>query len=717
MYIFIIFIVICTLLFAYYNHRKVQARDPGNPLMQELARLIAEGALTFLHLEIKILVVVSLIIASLLALIVAWYVGAAFLIGAIFSGAAGYLGMKSATITNVRVTNEARTTFNVTSTLKVAFQGGSVMGLLVAGFALAGLLLVFFFFGLLLGQLDINNLIITTNHLGISFIPFTMSISGYALGCSVVAMFNRVGGGIYTKAADMGADLVGKAETHLPEDDARNPATIADNVGDNVGDVAGLGSDLLESFVGAIVAAMTLASYMFATSLNQQHPISATLTLKLINYPLLFVSIGLLASMLGIGILLKKKPGPKPQKELNKAVSWSALLTILLNGVVTYYFFHSLDISSIGFKFGTLSPFLAAVSGIISGLVIGLLAEYYTSYDYQPTRKLAEISLEGPALIITRGMSIGLRSTFFPVAVLGITIIVAYSLAGIYGVTMAAVGMLSFVAATVAVDTYGPIADNAGGISEMAKLPSTVRNITDQLDSIGNTTAAIGKGFAIGSAALAALSLLVSYIQAQGHLSGQLNLNIIEPLTLVGAMLGAALPFLFSGILIDAVTKVADQMVTEIRYQFRLEPKIITGEIPPDYHRCISISSLGALKEMVTPSLIAVVIPLISGFIFGPQFVGGLLIGTTLSAIMLAIYTANAGGAWDNAKKYIEIGGLANEAAGTPAHEASIIGDTVGDPLKDTVGPSLDILIKIMAVISLIGVSIFSRFFIFGFFK
>lgn len=718
MYGFIIIAVILACSVAAFNYYAVKKKESGTRLMNEIAGAIQEGASAFLAHETKIIMAVGVVIVILLSLVVSWHTGAAFVIGALMSGTAGFIGMKIATITNVRVSNEARKTKSLGATLKVAFQGGSVMGLCVGGFALLGLVIVYLIFGKALGQMNAEELIIKTNWMGISFIPFTMTVSGYALGCSVIAMFNRVGGGIYTKAADMGADLVGKTEAHIPEDDARNPATIADNVGDNVGDVAGLGSDLLESFVGAIVAAVTLACYMFYTNMHASNPMTEALVNKLLIFPVVFVSIGLVSSVIGILYLIVKKVSNKPHKELNISVWTSAVLTVIGTGVFTYFMFRDLDTSAAGFKAGSLSPWFSAVLGIVSGIIIGMLAEYYTSYDFKPTRNIAKVSMEGPALTITNGMAVGMKSTFAPVLVLGITIIAANYFAGIYGVTMAAIGMLSFVSATVSVDTYGPIADNAGGISEMAKLEPEVRQITDKLDSVGNTTAAVGKGFAIGSAALAALSLLASYMHSQAGIADtagfDVSLNIINPLTLAGAIVGAALPFLFSGILIDAVAKAAGKMVEEVRRQFKLDPKILTGESRPDYKTCISISSAGALREMKLPSLIAVVTPLICGFIFGANFVGGLLIGTTLSAIMLALYTANAGGAWDNAKKYIETGSIEGHGKGSRTHEATVIGDTVGDPLKDTVGPSLDILIKIMSVISLIGVSIFGKYNLFS---
>jgi len=712
MFVIPIIAIILALGYAAYNFYTVKKMPSGNDLMQEIALAIKEGADAFIKHEYKVIFSIAIIIAVVLSGIVSWYTGVAFILGALMSASAGFIGMKIATISNVRVSNTARESKSLGATLKVAFRGGSVMGLCVGGFALLGLTIVYFVFGKLLGQTTPEQLVIVTNHIGINFIPFTMTVSGYALGCSIIAMFDRVGGGIYTKAADMGADLVGKTEAGIPEDDPRNPATIADNVGDNVGDVAGLGADLLESYVGAIISSVVLASYMYYTNLTSANPIGADLTGKLILFPLIFASTGLISSLIGIASLLSKKASDHPHKELNMSTWISAILTITINGVITWFFFKDTNLAAIGFNAGALSPWLAAALGIISGIVIGQLAEYFTSYDYKPTQNVSAASREGAALNITEGLGSGMKSVFLPVVVLGIAIIGANAIAGLYGVSMAAIGMLSFVASTVSVDTYGPIADNAGGISEMSHLDPNVRKITDELDAVGNTTAAIGKGFAIGSAALAALSLFASYLYAQaepGQTVGlKLILNMIDTLTLAGALVGAALPYLFSGILIEAVANAARKMVEEVRRQFKNDPEILTGQSRPDYAECIKISSAGALGEMKLPALLAVLTPLASGFLFGANFVGGLLIGTTLSAIMLALFTANAGGSWDNGKKYIENGHHGGK--GSEAHSASVIGDTVGDPLKDTVGPSLDILIKIMSVISLITVSIFVKY-------
>ncbi len=712
--IILVFVAVAfALLLARYNFQKVSSLDEGTDLMKEIAAAIKEGANAFINHEYKVIAKIAVVIAVVLSIIIDWYVGIAFVMGAVMSGLAGFIGMKIATISNVRVSNKARVSKSLGQTLKVAYQGGSVMGLSVGGFALLGLGLVYVIFGRVLGQLAPENLIITSNWMGINFIPFTMTVSGYGLGCSIIAMFDRVGGGIYTKAADMGADLVGKTEAHIPEDDPRNPATIADNVGDNVGDVAGLGADLLESFVGALISAVILVAYFYYTQ-KDLGTFPLELASKLMMYPVLFAAIGLISSSLGVIFLISRNVSEDPHKELNYSLWFSAGATLILNGIFTYFYLGGMDVSAVGFKVGILSPWIAAIFGIVSGIAIGFLAEYYTSYDFRPTKKIAKNSIEGTALTITQGLAVGMKSTLFPVMVLALATLLANYFAGLYGVAMAAIGMLSFVAATVSVDTYGPIADNAGGISEMSELEPEVREITDKLDSVGNTTAAIGKGFAIGSASLAALSLLASYLYSQanaGDTAGfALNLNIIDTLTLAGALVGGALPFFFSGILIEAVARAASKMVEEVRRQFKEMPGILTGEVRPDYTRCIEISSAGALGEMRIPALISVLVPLASGFILGEKFVGGLLVGTLISGIMLALFTANSGGAWDNAKKLVESGGLEGYGKGTEVHAATVIGDTVGDPLKDTVGPSLDILIKIMAMVSLVFVSIFSHY-------
>lgn len=705
-----LFAAVLGLAYAAFNFTHVRRMEEGTERMQEIASAIRVGANAFIRYEYRVLAVVVVIVALLLTAVVSWQTALCFLLGALMSAMAGMVGMKIATYANVRVSNMARQTGRIEETLRVAFRGGSVMGLCVGSGALLGLMLVYLIFGLGLNLLALENMVSTPNWLGVEIVPFTMCLSGYALGCSVIAMFNRVGGGIYTKAADMGADLVGKTEAHIPEDDPRNPATIADNVGDNVGDVAGLGSDLLESFVGAIAAAAILAVHLYLTAQATGGGISGTLLNRLLLYPALVAAAGLLACMISIAMFLGRKLNSDPHRELNRATYLSAGLTTAATLVITLLLFRDLDVSAVSFQAGAISPWIGTLIGIVAGVLVGALAEFYTSAEFRPTKSLAHVSAEGTALTITQGLALGMKSCMAPCMILGVGIIGAYSVAGLYGVAMAAVGMLSFVTMTVSVDTYGPISDNAGGIAEMSGLGEEVRNITDTLDSVGNTTAAIGKGFAIGSGGLAALSLMVSYLYSYNDPATPLLLNLIDPVTLAGAVIGGALPFLFSGMLIESVTKAARKMVEEVRRQFREIPGILDGTEKPDYRTCVEISSRGALGEMKVPALLAILVPVIAGFLLGPEFVGGILIGSTICSIMLAILTGNAGGAWDNGKKYIETGAIEGHGKGSEAHSSAVIGDTVGDPLKDTVGPCLDIFIKIMSTVALIAVAVFDRF-------
>ncbi len=723
--IIVMFAVVLGLGYAALNFFLTKKLKEGNERMQHIAAKIREGANAFIFYEYKIVAIIGAAVAVILALFIAWEAGVAFVIGAVMSATAGFIGMKIATYANVRVTNAANETRNIGKTLKVAFRGGSVMGLCVAGFALLGAILVYCLFGWAGGMLTLTEAGEIAEHVNpITQQSYNLSIilSGYALGCSIIALFNRVGGGIYTKAADMGADLVGKTEVHIPEDDPRNPATIADNVGDNVGDVAGLGADLLESYVGAIMSTVILALELFNNTAGAYLSIGVSLLQKMILFPLIFAGIGLIGCAAGISYpLLKPNLSDNPHMELNLATWISAGVTVVGGCLLAVFLFggeSAAALGAAGLNLGVVSPWVAAAVGIIAGIVIGIISEYYTSYDHNPTKGIARASKEGPALTITQGMATGMISTMLPVVVLGVAIFACYAIGGMYGVGCGAMGMLSFVAATVSVDTYGPISDNAGGIAEMSMLDEEVRDITDTLDSVGNTTAAIGKGFAIGSAALATMSMMSSYLYAAADTFLQdglgLVLNIIRGDIIVGAIVGAAIPFLFSGMLIKAVAKAAEQMVEEVRRQFRENPKILTGEEDPDSTKCVTISSQGALKQMIVPSIVAIAIPVVCGFVFGPGFVGGILIGATLSAIMLAIYTGNAGGAWDNAKKFIEKGGVEGVRKGEEGydsvHDAAVVGDTVGDPLKDTVGPSLDILIKIMSTVSLVCVVVFENF-------
>ncbi len=705
------------ILSAFMFHRFMLKHDAGTPKMKELQAHIREGAWTFMTEEAKVFAVVMLVIAAILGLIFYWEVAAAFLIGAVLSMSAGFIGMNSATLANARVTNAARK--DSKSALNVAMSGGAVMGLTVAGLALGGLTLVIFLFR---GSFEPSVLHIESKAVpfisqiigrNINFIKAALIVSAYSMGASLVALFDRVGGGIYTKAADMGADLVGKAEEHLPEDDPRNPATIADNVGDNVGDVGGLGADLLESFVGSIISVIVIMLYVFVARNNAD--IQALLgeitnggVFAAANYwwliitPLIIISGGIISSLLGVMFVLMKKNKSKLQGTLMNGTRISAILTIILSYIV-------ISLSPLN-----LSVFWAVVIGIATGIIIGYISEYYTSSQYKPVKRVAEADDAGAAIGITEGMAVGMISTFVPGIVVAVAITMTYWLAGLIGVAFGALGMLSFVGMTVAVDTYGPIADNAGGIAEGAKLPHEVRKRTDNLDSIGNTTAAIGKGFAIGSAAFSALALIAAYMWSAIGSVGEVKIPTIEIISnnpLIGGsviaalFLGAMVPYVFSALLIQGVSHTANQMVREIRRQFKADPGILKGKSKPDFNKCISITSKSSLRKMVLPALLTIVMPFIIGFLLGRFALAGFLIGALLSCMQLAIYCANTGGALDNAKKFIEEGHYGGK--GSEAHVSSIIGDTVGDPLKDTVGPSLDILVKLMSVVSILFASLF----------
>ena len=708
----VIFIAALGVIYAAHSFIKVKTLPEGTSEMSEIAKAIRTGANTFLLNEYKVLIPVVVLLAIAFAGFLSTSSAVSFLIGVTMSALAGYIGMQMATYANVRVTNTARKTKNIGATLKVALRGGSVMGLCVSAFALIGLVIVFLIYREQLSELNS-----VENWCGISFVPFSMTLTSYALGCSIVAMFNRVGGGIYTKAADMGADLVGKTEENIPEDDPRNPAVIADCVGDNVGDTAGLGSDLLESYMGAVVSGIVLAFHLFISYQAKNMEFSAEFFENLYMFPILVGALGLLSCMIGLVYVFTRENVKDPHKVMNQGTWIAAGLTAVTTAIAAILMFNGKTVGDLPFKMGIMSPWLSAVAGIICGIVIGQISEYYTSYDYKPTKNLANACKNSAAITITQGLAVGMKSTMLTVLALCLALMVAYWISGVFGIAMAAVGMLSFVAITVSVDTYGPISDNAGGIAEMSHLGEEVRAITDKLDAVGNTTAAIGKGFAIGSAAFATVSLMISYLYTFTPIQEDVVLDLMEPLTLAGALVGAALTFFFSGQLIEAVSNSAQKMVDEVRRQFRKIKGLKEGTEKPDYKRCVSIATKGALAEMKSPALISVLVPIASGFIFGPEFVAGILIGSTISAIMLAVFCGNSGGAWDNAKKYIESLGM----KGTEAHHAAVVGDTVGDPLKDTVGPSLDILIKIMSTVSIIFVCIYDEFnlisFISGLFK
>ncbi len=635
------------LLFAFIKARGIARRDEGEPGMAEIARAISEGADAFLKSEYKLLLIfIAIVFAGIWLGLGSITTAVAFLVGALFSVLAGYFGMKVATRANVRTANAARTG-GINEALRVAFSGGTVMGMCVVGLGLIGASILY---------------IITENG---------DVLTGFSLGASSVALFARVGGGIYTKAADVGADLVGKVEAGIPEDDPRNPAVIADNVGDNVGDVAGMGADLFESYVGSIVSAIVLGVFSYGAT-------GAV-------YPLALSGLGIIASVLGT-FFVRGGKNADPMKALKMGSYTSAILVAAGSVALSY------------FCFGGINTSFAIICGLIVGLAIGFFTEVYTSDKYRFVKNIAEQSTTGSATNIICGLSTGMLSTCVSIILVCLGILGAYKFAGLYGIALAAVGMLSTAGMTVAVDAYGPIADNAGGIAEMAGLEDSVRDITDRLDSVGNTTAAMGKGFAIGSAALTAMALFVSYAQA-----AELQMiDILDPFVIIGLLLGGMLPFLFSALTMSSVSKAAESMIREVRRQFKEHTGILKGTERPDYRTCVSIAATSALKEMILPGAIAIVAPLLVGFLLGPAALGGLLAGSVVTGVLMAIFMSNSGGAWDNAKKYIEGGNFGGK--GSEAHKAAVVGDTVGDPFKDTSGPSINILIKLMTIVSLVFV-------------
>ena len=635
------------LLFAFIKARVIARHDEGEPGMAEIARAISEGADAFLKSEYKLLLIfIAIVFAGIWLGLGSITTAGAFLVGALFSVLAGYFGMKVATRANVRTANAARTG-GINEALRVAFSGGTVMGMCVVGLGLIGASILY---------------IITENG---------DVLTGFSLGASSVALFARVGGGIYTKAADVGADLVGKVEAGIPEDDPRNPAVIADNVGDNVGDVAGMGADLFESYVGSIVSAIVLGVFSFGAT-------GAV-------YPLALSGLGIIASVLGT-FFVRGGKNADPMKALKMGSYTSAILVAAGSVALSFVCFGSVNTS------------LAIICGLIVGLAIGFFTEVYTSDKYRFVKNIAEQSTTGSATNIICGLSTGMLSTCVSIILVCLGILGAYKFAGLYGIALAAVGMLSTAGMTVAVDAYGPIADNAGGIAEMAGLEDSVRDITDRLDSVGNTTAAMGKGFAIGSAALTAMALFVSYAQA-----AELQMiDILDPFVIIGLLLGGMLPFLFSALTMSSVSKAAESMIREVRRQFKEHAGILQGTERPDYRTCVSIAATSALKEMILPGAIAIVAPLLVGFLLGPAALGGLLAGSVVTGVLMAIFMSNSGGAWDNAKKYIEGGNFGGK--GSEAHKAAVVGDTVGDPFKDTSGPSINILIKLMTIVSLVFV-------------
>jgi K(+)-stimulated pyrophosphate-energized sodium pump len=673
---------VLALLFALVKSAWVSKQDAGNEKMQEIAGHIHEGAMAFLSREYKVLAIFVVIVAVLLAVGNAsqenshWLIGVSFALGAVCSGLAGFFGMKIATKANVRTTSKAREGLN--GALGVAFSGGAVMGMSVVGLAILGisvLMIVYYNMFLAGGDWDWPRLL--------------QVVTGFSLGASSIALFARVGGGIYTKAADVGADLVGKVEAGIPEDDPRNPAVIADLVGDNVGDVAGMGADLFESYIGSIVGSMILGAVFIPALMNDGFG-----GLSAVFLPLILAAIGIVVSIAGT-FLVRTKEGGNPQTALNIGTFGAGILMLILSYFVIQMVLPE-SWSLGGRDYSSMGVFWATIAGLAGGITIGLITEYYTAENRKPAQRIAKASETGAATNLIAGLALGMRSTTAPIIALSATVLIAHETAGLYGIAIAALGMLSTTGIQLAVDAYGPIADNAGGISEMSGLGPEVRARTDKLDAVGNTTAAVGKGFAIGSAALTALALFSAFTTTVGLEA----IDVMVPRVMVGILLGAAMPFLFSSFAMEAVGKAAFSMIEEVRHQFKTIDGLMEGKAKADFRRCVDISTAAAIKQMIVPGLLAVSVPVFVGFIGGTAMLGGVLAGVTATGVLMALFMANAGGAWDNAKKHIEAGHFGGK--GSDPHKAAVVGDTVGDPFKDTAGPSLNILIKLMAVVSLV---------------